>query len=104
MGAKVTHFMKHEYEITDADVYINFSKSDKLTDKQLMSMADGPVVMYMDQSNEEASTKMADDAIIFTGGKSISSLIFPYMIRAVLETEASEINVEMKLAAIKELD
>ena len=104
MGANVTHFMEHDYEITEADVYINFSKSHKLTDKQLMSMADGPVIMSMDQSNEEASSISADDAIIFTGGKSISSLIFPYMIRAVLETDASEINVEMTLYADKELD
>jgi len=70
-----------------------------------MSLADGPIIMSIGQSNDETpiSTKKADDAIIFTGSKSLSSLIFPYMTRAVLETEASEINVEMKIAAVKEL-
>ena len=61
--------------------------------------------MSMGQSDEgtAATPKMADDAVIYTGVNKNSSLIFPYMTRAVLETEASEINVEMKLAAIKEL-
>ena len=71
-----------------------------------MSLADDPVIMNMDQSDEETPpiTKMVDEAVIFTGGKSLSSLIFPYMTRAVLETEATEISVEMKLAAVKELN
>ena len=65
-------------------------------------------------SRNAAVAKRADDAIIFTGGKSLSSLIFPYtqtpyMTRAVLESKpykpklAREINIPMKIAAAKAL-
>lgn len=70
-----------------------------------MSLADGPIIMSIDQSDEKipVSTKRADDAIIFTGDKSLSALIFPYMTRAVLETESKEVTIDMKVAAVKEL-
>jgi len=70
------------------------------------SLADKPIIMTMDLDGQKNSavSKIADDAIVFTGGKSLSSLIFPYMTRAVLETEAREINTPMKLAAAKALD
>lgn len=72
----------------------------------LMSLAKNPIVMTMDPCDNKnaAVAKRADDAIVFTGGKTLSSLIFPYMTRAVLETEAREINIDMKIAAAKALD
>ena len=92
--------------IEGADVFINFSDTENLSDVMLMSLAENPIVMTMDpcDNRNAAVAKRADDAIIFTGGKSLSSLIFPYMTRAVLETEAREINIPMKIAAAKALD
>ena len=65
----------------------------------LMSLAKNPIVMTMDPCDNKntAVAKRADDAIVFTGGKTLSSLIFPYMTRAVLETREIDIDVITKI-------
>ena len=88
-----------------ADVYIGFSDTKKLTEAMIKSFAYNPIIMTMDACDNTDRVKNASgEAIIFTGAKNQSSLIFPYMTRAVLEVEAKEINLEMKVAAAKELD
>ena len=96
-------------KIVGADVYINFSNAENLTNDMLMSLAYNPIIMNIDPygNNNLAMLPLSlrsEDAIVFTAGKSISSLIIPYMTRAVLETEAREINLPMKIAAAKALD
>jgi len=88
-----------------ADVYIGFSDTKKLTESMIASLAYNPIIMTMDACNDtERVKRAAGEAIVFTGGRNQSSLILPYMTRAVLETEVKEINLAMKVAAAKELD
>lgn len=91
-------------QIEGADVLIGFSDTKNFTDSIIKSMAENPIIMTMDDCSDiERVKKAAGECVVITGGKNQSALIFPYMTRAVLETEATQINVEMKVAAAKEL-
>ena len=88
-----------------ADVYISFSDMESLTDDMLESMAKKPVIITMDPCKKMNSAQsLRKDAIISTCGKVLHSQIFPYMAKAVLKSESSQVNLSMKLAAAKTLD
>lgn len=93
-----------------ADVFLGLSKGNVLSQDMVRSMAANPIVFALanptpEISYEEAISSRED--IIFATGRSdypnqINNVIgFPYIFRGALDTRASAINEEMKLAACK---
>jgi len=107
LGAKDVLIVKEDDEqcISGADVYINFANLNKLNDDKLQSLAEKPIILTMELSVKQTMFEdKRPDAIMLTGGKFLDHLILPYMTKAVLQTESSEINMSMKLAAAEQLD
>lgn len=91
-----------------ADIFIGVSKPGIVTKEMIASMAKDPAVFPMSNPVPEISPKdikeARDDAIIATGRSDYPNqinnvLIFPFIFRGTLDTRASDINNEMKMAA-----
>ena len=95
-----------------ADIFFGVSAKGALTTEMLKSMAKDPIVFAMANPDPEITPPEAkavrDDVIIGTGRSDYANqvnnvLCFPFLFRGALDTHASAINDEMKLAAVKAL-
>jgi len=95
-----------------ADIFFGVSAKGALTAEMLKSMAKDPIVFAMANPDPEITPPEAkevrDDIIIGTGRSDYANqvnnvLCFPFLFRGALDTHASAINDEMKLAAVKAL-
>jgi len=96
--------------IKGADVFLGLSKGNILSQDMVRSMADTPIVFALANPVPEITYEDAMAArpdILMSTGRSdypnqINNVIgFPYIFRGALDTRASAINEEMKLAAVK---
>lgn len=96
--------------IIDSDVFLGLSVANVLTKDMICSMAKDPIVFALANPNPEISYQKAKASrhdIIFATGRSdypnqINNVLgFPYIFRGALDTRATSINEEMKLAAVK---
>lgn len=95
-----------------ADVFIGLSIADILTPEDILSMAKDPIVFAMANPNPEIAYDLAKktrpDLIMGTGRSDHPNQVnnvlgFPYIFRGALDVRATEINEEMKLAAVHAL-
>lgn len=95
-----------------ADAFVGLSVADIITQDDLRTMAKDPIVFALANPNPEIAYDLAMKArpdIIMGTGRSdhpnqINNVLgFPYIFRGALDVRATEINEEMKLAAVKAL-
>ena len=98
--------------IEGADIFAGFSVKNILTADMVKKMAKEPLIFAMANPDPEipyeVAKKARPDAIIATGRSDYPNQInnvlgFPYIFRGALDVEATAINDEMKLAAVKSL-
>ena len=96
--------------IEGADVFIGLSKGGLLSDSDIMSMAQSPIIFALANPEPEVSYNHArllrPDAIVATGRSDSPNQInnvlsFPYLFRGALDTLSTTINESMKIAAAK---
>jgi malate dehydrogenase (oxaloacetate-decarboxylating)(NADP+) len=96
--------------IEGADAFLGVSGPNLLGAEQLAKMAAKPVVFACSNPDPEIDPKLAretrDDLIMATGRSDYPNqvnnvLCFPFLFRGTLDVRASEINEEMKLAAVE---
>ena len=92
-----------------ADVFLGLSKGNVLSQDMVRRMAPSPIVFALANPTPEISYEDAMDArpdVLMATGRSdypnqINNVIgFPYIFRGALDTQASAINEEMKIAAV----
>ena len=95
--------------IKGADVFLGLSKGNVLTQDMVRSMATHPIVFALANPTPEISYEDAmaarPDVLMSTGRSDYPNQInnvigFPYIFRGALDTHASAINEEMKIAAV----
>ncbi len=93
----------------DADIFLGVSVADVLTQDMIRSMAKDPLVFACANPNPEIAYDLAMASrpdIIFATGRSdypnqINNVLgFPFIFRGALDTRATAINEEMKIAAV----
>lgn len=98
--------------IADADVFVGLSKGNILTPDMLLSMAKDPIVFALANPDPEIAYDVAmatrEDAIVATGRSDHPNQVnnvlgFPYIFRGALDVQATEINEQMKVAAVRAL-
>ena len=96
--------------IKGADVFLGLSRGNVLTQDMVRSMADHPIVFALANPTPEISYEDAmasrPDVLMSTGRSDYPNQInnvigFPYIFRGALDTRATAINEEMKLAAVR---
>ena len=96
--------------VQGADVFLGLSKGNVLTQDMVRSMADSPIVFALANPVPEISYEDAmasrPDVLMSTGRSDYPNQInnvigFPYIFRGALDVEATAINEEMKLAAVR---
>jgi malate dehydrogenase (oxaloacetate-decarboxylating)(NADP+) len=96
--------------IDGADLFLGVSGPDLLPQEALKLMADKPVVFACSNPDPEIKPELAnevrDDLIMGTGRSDYPNQVnnvicFPFIFRGALDVRASEINDEMKLAAVE---
>ncbi|MGF1699908.1 malate dehydrogenase [Photobacterium makurazakiensis] len=96
--------------IEGADIFVGVSGPDLLAPELLKLMADQPIVFACSNPDPEIKPELAhavrDDLIMGTGRSDYPNQVnnvicFPFIFRGALDVRASEINDEMKLAAVK---
>ena len=99
-----------EQALEGADVFVGLSKGDVMNAKMLSSMAENPVVFALANPTPEIDYNLAiatrPDVIMATGRSDFPNQVnnvlgFPYIFRGALDVQATGINEEMKLAAVK---
>lgn len=99
-----------EEAVVEADVFIGLSTQDILTPEMLKNMSANPIVLAMANPNPEIDYELAtstrDDVIMGTGRSDFPNQVnnvlgFPYIFRGALDVRATEINEEMKIAAVR---
>ena len=94
----------------NADVFLGLSVANIVTTEMVQSMAKRPIVFALANPDPEISYKEAmasrDDIIMATGRSDHPNQVnnvlgFPYIFRGALDVRATEINENMKLAAVK---
>jgi len=89
---------------------IGVSQAGLFTDEIVMGLAPKPIIFAMANPNPEVTpvhaNELRDDIIIATGRSDYPNQInnvmcFPFLFRAALDTRATKINEEMKLATAK---
>lgn len=92
-----------------ADVFLGLSVADVVTPEMVASMAPKPIVFALANPNPEisyeAAKSAAPDVIVATGRSDYPNQInnvigFPYIFRGALDSGATGINEEMKIAAV----
>ncbi len=95
--------------IRGADVFVGVSKADLLTPEMLLSMKESPVVFALANPSPEIGWDLArgtrSDVIVATGRSDFPNqvnnvLAFPGVFRGALDCRATEINEDMKVAAV----
>jgi len=98
-----------EEAVKDSDVFIGLSSANVLSADMLKSMAEKPIVFAMANPDPEISYELAiqtrQDIIMATGRSDYPNQVnnvlgFPYIFRGALDVRATQINEEMKLAAV----
>ncbi|MCM1503561.1 MAG: NADP-dependent malic enzyme [Bacteroidales bacterium] len=98
-----------EEAIKGADVFLGLSRGNVLTQDMVRSMAKSPIVFALANPTPEISYEDAmasrPDVLMSTGRSDYPNQInnvigFPYIFRGALDTHATAINEEMKLAAV----
>jgi malate dehydrogenase (oxaloacetate-decarboxylating) len=100
---------KLEDVIKDADVFIGVSVADLLSKEMVNSMADDPIIFAMANPDPEINPNDAKEAgakVIGTGRSDFPNqinnvLAFPGIFRGALDVEATQINEQMKRAAVE---
>ncbi|WP_194439861.1 malic enzyme-like NAD(P)-binding protein [Vibrio fluminensis] len=96
--------------IEGADIFLGVSGPNLLPPEDLNLMADNPIVFACSNPDPEIKPELAhqvrDDLIMGTGRSDYPNqvnnvLCFPFIFRGALDVRASEINDEMKLAAVE---
>ena len=99
-----------EDAMKNADVFLGLSKGGIVSKKMIRSMASRPIVFALANPDPEISYKAAmecrDDIIMATGRSDHPNQVnnvlgFPYIFRGAMDVRATEINENMKLAAVK---
>lgn len=99
-----------EDALKGADVFVGVSGPDVLPPEMLKLMADKPVIFACSNPDPEIKPELAhavrDDLIMATGRSDYPNqvnnvLCFPFIFRGALDVRASEINDQMKLAAVQ---
>ena len=99
-----------EEAMRGADVFVGLSKGNILSQDMVRSMADHPIIFALANPVPEISYEDAmaarPDVLMSTGRtdypNQINNVIgFPYIFRGALDTAASAINEEMKMAAVR---
>jgi malate dehydrogenase (oxaloacetate-decarboxylating)(NADP+) len=105
-ASDVTH-RTLEDAMNGADLFLGVSIADVVTPEMLLSMADNPIVFALANPDPEIEYKTAlrtRDDIIMAAGRSdypnqVNNVLgFPFIFRGALDTWATDINDEMKLA------
>ena len=95
-----------------ADVFVGLSGANLLSPEALQSMAPRPIVFACSNPDPEIKPELAhqtrDDLIMATGRSDYPNQVnnvlgFPFIFRGALDVQASCINEEMKIAAVKAL-
>ncbi len=95
-----------------ADVFIGLSAANVLNTEMIKGMAQNPIVFAMANPDPEIAweiaTKDRKDIIMATGRSDYPNQVnnvlgFPYIFRGALDVRATQINIEMQLAAVKAL-
>src|SRR5690625_3917950 len=95
-----------------SDVFIGLSKADVVTPAMLKTMNENPIVFAMANPNPEITYDLAvetrSDVIMATGRSDYPNQVnnvlgFPFIFRGALDVQATKINEEMKLAAVRAL-
>lgn len=98
-----------EEAIKGADMFLGLSKGNVLTKDMVRSMAPSPIVFALANPTPEIAYEDAmasrPDVLMATGRSDYPNQInnvigFPYIFRGALDTQASAINEEMKIAAV----
>ncbi len=101
-----------EEAIAGADMFLGLSVADVVTQDMVRSMAADPIVFALANPDPEISYEEAiasREDIIFATGRSdypnqVNNVLgFPYIFRGALDVQATNINEEMKLAAVNAL-
>lgn len=96
--------------IVGADMFLGLSVANVLTPEMVMSMAPKPIIFALANPDPEISYELAistrQDIIIATGRSDYPNQVnnvlgFPYIFRGALDTQATAINEEMKIAACR---
>ena len=98
--------------IKGADVFAGVSVANMVTKDMVRSMADKPVIMAMANPDPEITyddaISVRDDLIMATGRSDYPNQVnnvlgFPFIFRGALDVQATAINDEMKIAAVRAL-
>lgn len=101
-----------EDAIVDADVFLGLSRGGIMTKKMVADMAPNPIVFALANPEPEIDFNEAksvrEDLIMATGRSDHANQVnnvlgFPFIFRGALDVRATEINEEMKLAAVRAL-
>ena len=99
-----------EDAVKNTDVFIGLSKGNVMSPEMLLSMSENPIVFALANPNPEIDYNLAletrKDVILATGRSDFPNQVnnvlgFPYIFRGALDVQATGINEEMKLAAVK---
>jgi malate dehydrogenase (oxaloacetate-decarboxylating)(NADP+) len=99
-----------EDALEGADVFIGLSSADVMTPGMLLRMAPKPIVFALANPDPEIAYDLAvatrNDLVMATGRSDYPNQVnnvlgFPYIFRGALDVQASAINEEMKIAAVK---
>ncbi len=95
-----------------ADMFLGLSIANIVTPEMLKSMAKNPIVFALANPDPEIAYDLAmktrDDVVMATGRSDHPNQVnnvlgFPYIFRGALDVRATEINEEMKLAAVRSI-
>jgi malate dehydrogenase (oxaloacetate-decarboxylating)(NADP+) len=98
--------------LKDADMFLGLSVGNVVTQEMVKTMARNPIVFALANPEPEIGYELASEArkdIIVATGRSdkpnqVNNVLgFPYIFRGALDVRATQINEEMKLAAVKAL-
>lgn len=101
-----------EEVIKGADVFVGLSTANVLTPEMLLQMNANPIVFALANPNPEIDYNLAiqtrQDVLMATGRSDYPNQVnnvlgFPYIFRGALDVQATEINEQMKLAAVHAL-
>lgn len=94
--------------VAGADVFLGLSVKGALSKEMVSAMAKKPIIFAMANPEPEITPEdvhsIRDDAIVATGRSDYNNQVnnvmcFPYIFRGALDTQATTINLEMKIAA-----